>query len=208
MKINSAFLILFLAWFAVIGQFVLMLQNRQTGVTEALIRFFSYFTILTNVLVALYFSTKRFGWSGFVFRLFKTDGALTAITTFIFIVGLVYQLVLRHLWSPTGLQFIVDELLHSVIPLAVLLYWFFNVERRDLTIKSLIIWLLYPIVYLFLVLVRGHFSEFYPYPFLNVTEIGYSRTFANVGIIFGIALLLMSALMFIGRLITKNQSKL
>lgn len=37
-----------LGLFALIAQFVLMMQNRQTDVFEAIIRFFSFFTILTK----------------------------------------------------------------------------------------------------------------------------------------------------------------
>lgn len=57
-------------------------------------------------------------------KLLLTDGTITAITVFILIVGSVYQIVLRSIWEPTGLQFIVDELLHTVIPLYMLGYWF------------------------------------------------------------------------------------
>ena len=47
-----------LAWFAVIAQFVLMIQNRHHDVTETITRYFSFFTILTNILVALFFTAK------------------------------------------------------------------------------------------------------------------------------------------------------
>src|SRR5436190_2122955 len=47
-----------LGWFAIIGQFFLAIENRQTDVTEAVIRFFSYFTVLTNLLVVLYFTSR------------------------------------------------------------------------------------------------------------------------------------------------------
>jgi hypothetical protein len=48
--------------------------------------------------------------------------------TLILIVGLVYQVVLG-IWNPTGLQYIVDELLHTVIPLFMLGYWFLPQKR-------------------------------------------------------------------------------
>jgi hypothetical protein len=34
-----------IGWFAIMGQFRLMLQNRQTDIPEMVIRFFSFFTI-------------------------------------------------------------------------------------------------------------------------------------------------------------------
>jgi len=195
-----------LSWFAIIVQLILILQNRQADIFETLIRFFSFFTILTNILVALYFTTEVFRLSKVPFNTFGKSGTLTAITTFIFIVGLVYQVVLRNIWTPTGLQFIIDELLHTVIPLFVLIYWSFNIKHDDLTIKSLAIWLLYPVIFLLFVLTRGYFSEFYPYPFLNVTKIGYQQTLLNVGAIFIVTLAVMCVLLLIGKIINKNQT--
>ncbi len=197
-----------LGCFAILAQFILIIQNRQADILETILRFFSFFTILTNILVAVYFTTRVFPLSRFPFNIFRKKGALTAITAFILIVGLVYQVVLRNIWTPTGLQFIVDELLHTVIPLFVLFYWYLNITDSVSTIKSLMIWLLYPIFYLLFVLIRGHFSNYYPYPFLNVTEIGYQQTFANVGIVFIAALTVMSLLLIIQKIIIKNKPML
>lgn len=194
-----------LSWFAIIVQFILMIQNRQADIFETIIRFFSFFTILTNILVGLYFTSKAFCLTRGPFSLFRKEGALTAITAFILIVGLIYLVALRNIWTPTGLQFIIDELLHTVIPLFVLFYWYLNIKNSVPTIKSLIIWLLYPIFFLLFVLVRGHFSGFYPYPFLNVDNIGYQQTFINIGIIFGVALIVMGTLFLIKKTFTKKQ---
>ncbi len=196
-----------LGWFAIISQFFLMLQNRQTDVPEMIIRFFTFFTILTNILVALYFTSSAFKLKSIPFNWYSYKGTLTAITAFIFIVGLVYQLVLRKVWQPTGLQRIVDELLHTIIPLYVLIYWFFNINKNDLQIKSILKWLLYPVLYLLFVLIRGNFSGYYPYPFINVSEIGYQKTLVNISIIFGITLIFLIILFLMGKIITKRQLK-
>lgn len=164
-----------IGWFAVLSQFVLMIQNRQTDIFETAVRFFSFFTILTNTLVALYFTTSVLKTKKFLPKLLLKDGTITAITAFILIVGLVYQLVLRSIWEPTGLQFIVDELLHTIIPLYMLGYWFFNVKKLDLNPKAVFNWLLYPLIYIVFIMVRGSFSNYYPYPFLNVSEIGFEK---------------------------------
>jgi hypothetical protein len=114
-----------LVWVAVVAQFILMLQNRATDVPETVIRFFSYFTILTNILVAFYFTAVIFDIS-FTHK----SGLLTAVTTYIFMVGIIYQILLRHLQQFTGLQLVVDELMHSVIPLLVIIYWYLY-ERKS-----------------------------------------------------------------------------
>ncbi|MCH5683341.1 hypothetical protein LWM68_03045 [Niabella sp. W65] len=47
-------------WFAVIAQYILMLNNSVITTGEATLRFFSYFTILTNIAVAGYFTAVLF----------------------------------------------------------------------------------------------------------------------------------------------------
>lgn len=195
-----------MGWFAIIVQFLLMFLNRQSSIPEMIIRFFSFFTILTNILVALYFTASTFKLKAIPFKWFLAKATLTAITTFILIVGLVYQIILRSTWQPTGLQRIVDELLHSIIPVYVFIYWAFNIKEKSLQLKPVLIWLLYPIIYALFILCRGYFSGFYPYPFLNVPEIGYSHVLINIGIVFGTALLMLLILLLIGNIITKKQT--
>lgn len=173
-----ALIITILAVFAVVMQFDLMVANRTTPLTETVIRFFSFFTILTNTLVAFYFSYLTF--VGFKHKKLPHNLALlTAITIYITIVGLVYQLVLRHTWNPTGMQKVVDEILHSVNPLLVIVYWYLNTKKEILSFRQIGKWLIYPLVYIIIILIRGHFSDFYPYPFLNVNQLGFNHVILN-----------------------------
>jgi hypothetical protein len=131
------FLGFLLVWIAVIGQFILLIQNRQADIPETIIRFFSFFTILTNILVALYYTSRISIFKITYLSRLSKDGNLTALTAFILVVGLVYQIILRGTWQPTGLQRIIDELLHSVIPLFVLLYWLKFTNKADLIFKNI-----------------------------------------------------------------------
>jgi hypothetical protein len=176
-KVSSIFLAI-IAWFAVMAQFVLMMQNRSTSIPETIVRFFSFFTILTNILVGSFFAARSLGTV-----VTCQPGNLTAITVYIFIVGVVYQVLLRHLWQPSGLQFVVDELLHSAVPLLTLLFWYFWENKRTLRYSQVTSWLIYPMAYLIVILVRGHFSGFYPYPFVDVIQIGLSKTLLNIGLL-------------------------
>ena len=191
MQKTSAIFLAIIAWFAVIAQFVLMMQNRSTAIPETIVRFFGFFTILTNILVALFFTGRDLG-TAVTYEL----GSLTAITVYIFIVGIVYQVLLRHLWQPAGLQFVVDELLHSVIPLLTLLFLYRCENKSALRYNQVQRWLIYPMAYLIFILVRGYFSGFYPYPFVDVTQIGLSKTLLNSGLLFmtfiGISCLLIA----------------
>lgn len=192
-------------WFAVLGQLILIILNRKADVLETLMRFFSFFTILTNTLVACYFTTQLIDFK--FFKFLKHPAALTAITSFILVVGIVYQLILRFVWEPTGWQFVIDELLHTLIPLFVLMYWFLYAKHDSLSLYQLVPWLLYPLVYAIFIIIRGHFSGYYPYPFVDILTIGYSKALINFLIISAFIMILMGLLFLILRFLNTYSSK-
>jgi len=189
-------LIVFIAlcgWFAIAAQYFLMLENKVTSLGEMTIRFFSFFTILTNLLVAIYFSSLAFS-VGFL----EKKGIGTAATIYIFIVGLVYQIVLRKTWQPEGLQLIVNEMLHSVIPVLALVFWI-SFDSKKAEYKQILGWSVYPLVYLFFILYRGSFSNFYPYPFVDVSSIGLMDTLENSLLILLLFFLVSFLFVFAGK---------
>jgi len=185
-----------LGWFAIVVQFVLMMQNRVESLTETTVRFFSYFTILTNCLVALYFSVLWYKKPIFLLSRFEKPGFLTATTLYITIVGIVYQLLLRDIWEPTGMQRIVDELLHSIIPTYVLVFWIIYGNKKDVSWRAIPSWLVYPLCYLIFILLRGRLSGFYPYPFVDVSELGLEKVLTISGFLF--LAFAIGAIVFVG----------
>jgi hypothetical protein len=194
-----------IGWFAVIAQYILMIENRITSVGETTIRFFSFFTILTNSLVAIYFSYLALKSKQRHLKLFDNPGSLTAIAVYIAIVGLVYQFVLRQIWEPTGLQMVVDELLHSVAPICVIFFWYLYENKSETHWRNIPSWLIYPLVYLAGVLIRGNVSEFYPYPFINVTELGIQKVIINGFLLLAIFFVLSMIFIGIGKRLDKNR---
>lgn len=164
-----------LGWFALIAQFYISATNGVTSFPVTIIRFFSYFTVLSNILVALCCTLNLLRPGKF----FSKPATITAITVYILIVGIIYNLILRFLWQPQGLQWLVDELLHTVIPLLFFFYWLLFVPKHTLKWNSFLPWLIYPLVYTTVIFIQGAFSGFYPYPFLNVPAIGISKTVIN-----------------------------
>ena len=175
-----------IAWLAVLLQYYLILDNRVESVVETTIRFFSYFTILTNSLVALCFTVLCSGKVSRLYSFVSRAEVLTAVSIYILVVGLVYQIVLRANWDPTGLQRVVDELLHSVIPVYFLAYWFLFVPRGALGWKVIPFWLVYPLTYLVYILIRGAYSGFYPYPFVDLNEISSGAVVVNAVVLLGL----------------------
>lgn len=168
-----------LGWFALASQFYLIIINRVASVPETVVRYFSFFTILTNILVAVCFTFLLTNPLSKKDRFFSRPTTLTAATVYITIVGIIYNTILRFIWNPTGLQQAVDELLHSAIPVLFVLYWLLFVPKAGLQWKDVLPWLIYPLVYVACILVRGALSGFYPYPFIDVSAIGYGKVLLN-----------------------------
>ncbi|MGN6494975.1 MAG: Pr6Pr family membrane protein [Agriterribacter sp.] len=187
-----------LAWAAVLLQLFLILQNRTVSVTETLLRFFTFFTILSNLLVAICFTVTAMR-SRYPGAFFARPVVQSAVTVYIIIVGVVYNLVLRFLWAPQGLQRLVDELLHSVMPVYFFVYWLVYVPKASLSWKNIFPWLIFPACYLVVVLVRGAYTNYYPYPFLEVNVLGYPKVFVSAAFIMAAFILFSGLLIWIGR---------
>lgn len=168
-----------LGWFAVFLQLFLIIQNRIASIPETIVRFFSFFTIETNILVAICFTYLWLNQKSKLGIFFSNPKNITAITLYILIVGIVYNLILRFSWSPTGFQKLDDELLHSLIPILVLVYWIVFVDKKQLKFKDVFSWLIFPFVFLVYTLIRGYFFNFYPYPFIDIIQLGYSKVIIN-----------------------------
>jgi hypothetical protein len=168
-----------LGWFALAAQFYLILENRAASVPETIIRYFSFFTILTNLLVALCCTFRLIQPAGEAHYFFTRNSVTTAIAVYITIVGIVYNVILRILWNPAGLARLVDELLHTVIPVLFIIFWLLCIPKSHLRWSNMFTWLLYPLVYLIYILLRGAYTGYYPYPFTDVGQLGYHKVFIN-----------------------------
>ena len=176
-----------IVWLALILQFYLITTvsiDKGLGLWVGTVRYFGFFTILTNILVALAFTVPlilpRSRWGQF----FAQPGVRTAIAVYITVVGIAYSLLLRHIWDPEGWQLVADRILHDVTPIMYVVFWFLFVQKATLQWRSLPTWLIYPSVYLIIALIRGAIFNWYPYPFLEVSKLGYPQVFLNVAMLF------------------------
>ena len=165
--------------FALVLQYGLILQAVPGRPAFATVNFFSYFTILSNVLVMLALLLPALAPSNAVARFFLRPGARTAIALYIAVTGLIYATVLQFLWAPQGWAFVADALLHYVMPLLYLLDWLLFAPRRSARRANLPIWLLFPAGYAVWSLARGAVAGWYPYPFLDVATLGYGAVLLN-----------------------------
>lgn len=171
-----------IGWLALIAQLYIILSVRSAGGESlwlGVVNFFSFFTILTNIGVAKAVSLPLVLPDSRVGRFFRSPIVLGALAVYIFIVGMIYLLVLRKIWDPEGLQLWADVALHYVTPVLFLLYWFIFVPKKQLKWWDSLVWLVPPFLYVVYSLVRGSFTGYYPYPFLDVGEIGGARVLYN-----------------------------
>ncbi len=192
-------IIAIMAWFALGLQLYLLVSNgEQSGLTPlgAVWRFLAFFTILSNLLVAISLTCILNNPESRLGRFFSKPSTLAAISLYILIVGIVYNAILRSLWQPVGLQKWADELLHVVIPVFYVCYWLIFVPKGSLKWSLMIVWLLYPALYLAYALIRGRLEGFYPYPFINVTELGYGKVMTNAAAL--LVVFMVGGALFVG----------
>lgn len=186
-------------WCGLVIQLDLVLLARWTSgasLLGGLVNFFSFFTVLTNILVAVVLTcvATRQPSKGRTF--FLQPWVTSGITVSIIVVGVAYNLLLRQLWQPQGLQWLANELLHDVMPVLFTLYWWFCVPKGSLRVGHIGVWVLYPVLYFAYTLLRGHLLGVYPYPFIDVEKLGYAQAFINAcGVLAGFVLV---ALIIVG----------
>ena len=192
-----------LAWFGVLLQlFVTLHANIENGkgVVIGLVGFLGYFTILTNLLVCISLTLPVLAPASAPGGFFARSDVTAGVATSIAFVCLAYHFLLRNTWNPQGLQLLADVLLHYVMPVLFLIYWWFNFPKGALRWTYPAIWGLYPTVYLIYMLIRGSVIGNYPYGFIDPLAIGYQRTMINaVGLLF-VFIVLGLILVALGRL--------
>lgn len=175
-----------LAWAALILQGWLLVRTTLAAggnVGGALVVLFGYFTILSNLFVALTAGAAAFRPGSWL----ASPSLRGCATTAIVLVGLGYHLLLREIWDPQGWQWLADNLLHYAVPAAALAYWLsFPPSRAALPAPAPLLWAAYPVAYLIYALIRGELLGSYPYPFIDVSEMGYARVLGNAaGLLLG-----------------------
>ena len=173
-----------LGWAGLSIQMYLIFYSRWTlgaSLIGGLVSFFSYFTVLSNTLVATVLTCELTYRESAARRWFLQPWVSSGVAVSITVVGLAYSVLLRHLWHPEGWQWLADELMHDVMPLLFLGYWWFCVPKGLVRWGHIALWVIYPLVYFAYSLLRGHVLAVYPYPFIDVEKLGYPQVFINAG---------------------------
>lgn len=151
------------AWAGLILQYGLLVDLFGPGLGSW--RFAGYFTILSNIGIAVIATAIALGHSG---RLTGTRARLMGLTAIV-TVGFVYSLLLRSLWNPFGWAKIADMVLHDITPMLTALLWAL-MPHGELRWSDLKWALAPPALYLGYSMTRGAFDGWYPYYFLNPAQ--------------------------------------
>ena len=174
----AAAFIALVCWVGIGLQFWASFTFRHYDLVLTLWTLARFFTIICNLALAITMTAVAAGRR-------VSPLVLGGMTLAILLVGIVYGTLLRGLHPLTGLPLIANYLLHDVSPIAMALYWLFFVPRGRLRWSAPWWWVIFPLAYLVYALARGQLDHHYPYPFIDVSKLGWTQVALNAG---GIAL--------------------
>jgi len=196
-----------IAWAGLLLQYFLMVRGQSGEVfATRTINFFSYFTILSNLLAAAALSAPSAAPASPLGRFFNRPSVRTAIVVYTSVTAATYIVILQNLWNPQGLQWIADTTLHYLTPAIYLIDWLLFTPKGTLRWRSVLPWLVFPLAYGLYSIFRGPLAGFYPYPFLDVSNLGLAKVLVNMAAMTTLFLALGLAFILIDRLLKRRRA--
>jgi hypothetical protein len=179
---------------ALVTQVVLTSQPSAMPLGTRYIRLVSYFTIQSNVLIAI--AAVRLALApdrdGALWRVVRLDGLVGISVT-----GVVYTTVLRTEDHLHGWAAATDAVFHYAVPLAAVLGWLAFGPRPRCDLRTVAWSLAWPLAWLGYTLLHGSATGWYPYPFIDVTVHGYGMVLLN-SLAVAAVLAVMAAVFWLG----------
>jgi hypothetical protein len=137
---------------------------------------FAYFTIQSNLLIGgtTVLLVLRLERGSTVFRAFRMAGLLGIVVT-----GIVYHVALARLLELDSWALFGDQLVHTVVPILAVVGWLLFGPRRSTSARIALWALIFPAAWIAFTVIRGAIIHWYPYPFIDVTQIGYGKAILN-----------------------------
>ena len=164
--------------------------------------FFSYFTVLSNILITGFFiylgisNPKRIS--------NNLNWLRGAAVLYMSMTGVIYWSILVNNHS-LSIDPWINLTLHGIMPIAAFLSWILFPLSNKLVYKNAFQWLSLPLLFVTITLLRGYYINWYPYFFLNPqVEDGYLKVVLNI---FGILLCSAAAglaLIWVGKIRQKS----
>jgi len=177
------------------------------GVAHATVRYLSYFTILSNLLVALACGLALVGRGTAVGAFVGRPSVRTAIVLYIVVTGLVWSALLARYYHPHGVRWCTNALMHYAVPVLYPALWIAYVPHGRLVWSDAARWLIFPAAYLGWTLARGAWSSEYPYGFVDVGQLGMTAVLRNATGLFVVFLVLGLGLVAIDRWLGRRATR-
>ncbi|MGB0499526.1 MAG: Pr6Pr family membrane protein [Rubricella sp.] len=172
-----------IAWAALAWQF--RLNWLETGdAAAAAWDMARYFTVLTNLLVAIVFTRAA------LTRRKPSAGLSAAVTIYIAVVGGVYHGLLARNLPVSDPEFWSDHGFHTLVPILVVIWWIAKAPKARLAWSRALAWIAYPLGYLVYAMARGMADGVYPYFFIDLPRQGFAMTALWVAALSGLFLCL------------------
>ena len=183
--------------FAIIVQLALLVTggaDANSGVLEPalglgskLVRFFSYFTIQSNLLVMVdsFLLAINPNLDSSWRRALRLDALIGIVVT-----GLVFSLVLANIVHLTGLAYVLTVCFHYIVPCVAPLGWLLFGPRPRIKWSTLAWAFLWPILWILFTFAHGAITGWYPYPFLNADKLGHTAALRNTIFVLVVAAIL------------------
>lgn len=160
-----------LGFSAIVTEIAVLVERNKFDIGN----FFSFFTIESNIIAVIaliagalaIYAGKKNQWLDY-FR--------GAATFYMIVTGIVFAWLLSGL---EGVQLTAvpwdNTVLHYIIPVAMVFDWFMDRPARRFSYRQAVAWVIFPVLYLVYSLFRGALINWYPYPFLNPANGGYTQ---------------------------------
>ncbi|SUU86919.1 hypothetical protein EDC40_10662 [Aminobacter aminovorans] len=199
---SLAFITAISAWSA-LGLQLMLLVGRMTAdgasVVEAVWRFFGFFTIIMNLMAAVVASAMALSPGT------ALAGPRSRLVTAAAIVfgGLVYSVLLRAIWQPTGWQAVADHALHDATPVLFFLTWL-AWDHGGLRWRDALWAAVPPLAYCGYAFARGAADGWYAYWFLNPEALNLKQLSASIVVLTAAFLIIAVTLIAIDRLLVRR----
>jgi len=167
------------------------------------VNFFSYFTILSNLIGAVVFLVLALRWRHERSR--TTELVRGGAVVYLSVTLVVFALLLSGTNVDTAVGW-VNTVVHQVFPIVVIADWLIDPPSSRITVRQSLVWLAPALVWLAYTLIRGAIVDWYPYPFINPANGGYASVAAYAGAIVVFGALLCAAVAFLGTMMGERRA--
>lgn len=177
--------------------------QRGGGAFDATLNSLTYYTILSNLLVAVTMTAvAAHSWPGGP----RPDQSfLGAVTLSILITFVVFWTLLNDRWFPQGLRWTSDRIMHGVVPVLMTAFWLVHSPKSELRWRDALLWPAFVAAYGIFALALGGITGKFAYFFLDFYTEGWVKVARNSAVLLfafgGMGALMIGA----GRLIDRGK---